>query len=207
MLVFVTVSVVWFSGYPLIQCCAGPTLNNSYISRVSAGPTPKYTHIYLQCAGPNLNNSSQSSVSAGLNPNMYAHVCLVHGCLSITTVAEPISNTVNDLRAELKLSTVLQAYLTQVDENTNVSDTPLLAVLIHNCNSNFVTTEQLLVLIPMHKTATGEATSCGSDNLLIQYKLPLRTLTTAEESLKFILILIQGVTGGTDQTLGECSLC
>ena len=122
MLVFVTVSVVWFCGYPLIQCCAGPTLNNSYISSVSAGPTPKYTHIYLQCAGPNLNNSSQSGVSAGLNPNMYAHICLVHGCLSITTVAEPISNTANDLRAQLKLSTVLQAYPTQADESTNVSD-------------------------------------------------------------------------------------
>jgi len=89
---------------------------------------------------------------------MYAHVCLVHGCLTvITTVAESISNTVNDLRAQLKLSTVLQAYPTQVDEGTNVSDTTLLAVLIHNCNSNFVIIERLLVLILMHKT-TGEDT-------------------------------------------------
>lgn len=141
MLIFVTVSVAWFCGYPLTQCCAGPTLNNSHISSVSASPTPKYTRIYLQCAGPNLNNSSQPSVSAGLNPKMYAHVCLVHGCLSITTVAESISNTVNELRAQLKLSTVLQAYPTQVDKSTNVSDTPLLAVLIHNCNSNFVITD------------------------------------------------------------------
>ena len=142
MLIFVTVSVVCFCGYPLIQCCAGPNLNNSHISSTSAGPTPKYTCIYLQCAGPNLNNSSQSSVSAGLNPKMYAHVSLVHGCLTIiTTVAESISNTVNDLRAQLQLSTVLQAYPTQVDEGTNVSDTPLFAVLIHNCNSNFVIIE------------------------------------------------------------------
>lgn len=89
---------------------------------------------------------------------MYTYVCLVHGCLSITTVAEPISNTVNDLRAQLKLSTILQAYPTQANENTNVSDTPLLAVLIHNCNSNFVTIERLLVLILMHNTTTGEDT-------------------------------------------------
>lgn len=90
MLSFVTVSVVWFCGYPLTQCCAGPTLSNSHISSVSAGP--------------NLNNSSQPSVSAGLNPKTHAHVCLVHGCLSIITVAESITNIVNDLRAQLKLS-------------------------------------------------------------------------------------------------------
>jgi hypothetical protein len=64
---------------------------------------------------------------------MYAHICLVHGCLSISTVAELISNTANNLRAQLKLSTVLQAYPTQAEESTNVTDTPLLAVLIHNC--------------------------------------------------------------------------
>ena len=55
-------------------------------------------------------------------------------CISITTVAEPISNTVSDLRDQLKLRTVLQAYPTPVDECINVNDTPLLAVLIHNCN-------------------------------------------------------------------------
>jgi len=31
MLIFVTVSVVWFCGYSLVQFCAGPTLNNSYL--------------------------------------------------------------------------------------------------------------------------------------------------------------------------------
>jgi len=142
MLVFVTVLLLFQSCGSVITHLYSVVLGQPstiHIPSVSAGPTPKYTHIYLQCAGPNLNNSSQFSVSAGLNPKMYAHVCLVHGCLSITTVAEPISNTVNNLRVQLKLSTVLQAYPTQADESTNVSDTPLLAVLIHNCNWNFVT--------------------------------------------------------------------
>jgi hypothetical protein len=77
-------------------------------------------------------------------------------CVSTNIVAEHISNTENDLRAQLKLSTVLQAYSTAVDESRNVNDTAPLAVLTHNCNSNFVIPEQLFELIPAHRTTTVE---------------------------------------------------
>jgi hypothetical protein len=33
-------------------------------------------------------------------------------------------------------------------------------VFIHGCNSNIVTNEELLKLIPMHKTLAGEDTFC-----------------------------------------------
>jgi hypothetical protein len=56
-----------------------------------------------------------------------------------------------------------QAFSFAVDESPYVSDVTQLAVFIRGCGSKFVIAEEILDLIPMHRTTTGEDNFCDVD--------------------------------------------
>jgi hypothetical protein len=63
-----------------------------------------------------------------------------------------------------------------VDESTDVSDIWQLAVFIRGCYSKFVIAEELLELIPMHSTSTGEDIIGEVENLMQKYEQLLNEL-------------------------------
>jgi hypothetical protein len=97
--------------------------------------------------------------------------------LTRNTAAECIDDTAHDLRIQLcNICKHFEAFSIAVDESMDVNEVTQVAVFIRGCNSKVVATEELLDLIPMYGTTTGEDIFCEVERLLQKYGLPLNEL-------------------------------
>ncbi|KFM58258.1 General transcription factor II-I repeat domain-containing protein 2, partial [Stegodyphus mimosarum] len=99
--------------------------------------------------------------------------------LSRNTVAERVTDLAANLSDQIKAkSSSFESFSIACDESTDISGKAQLAVFLRSCDKNFNIFEELLELIPMPGTTTGEDIFTCVFGLLQKYNLPLAKLNS-----------------------------
>ncbi|UYV68693.1 K02A2.6-like, partial [Cordylochernes scorpioides] len=130
-----------------------------------------------------------------LNPSDFIKECLIKAAeivcpgsvktlqaisLSRNTVVERVTDMARDLNDQIKeKSSCFEAFSIACDESTNIGGVAQLAVFFFRaCDTDFNIFEELLELVPMHGTTTGEDIYNCVYDLLRKYNLPQSKLTS-----------------------------
>ncbi|XP_045442552.1 general transcription factor II-I repeat domain-containing protein 2-like [Pipistrellus kuhlii] len=99
--------------------------------------------------------------------------------LSRNTVAERVTDLADNLSIQIKeKSSSFEAFSIACDESTDIGGVAQLAVFLRACDTDFNIFEELLELVPMHNTSTGQDIFNCVCKLLQKYNLPLSKLTS-----------------------------
>ncbi|UYV71072.1 hypothetical protein LAZ67_8001602 [Cordylochernes scorpioides] len=99
--------------------------------------------------------------------------------LSRNTVVERVTDMARNLNDQIKeKSSCFEAFSIAFDESTDIGCVAQLAVFFRACDTDFNIFEELLELIPMHGTTTGEDIFNCVYDLLQKYNLPQSKLTS-----------------------------
>ena len=97
--------------------------------------------------------------------------------LTRNTVAERITDLAANLEDQIKAkSSSFESFSIACDESTDIGGIAQLAVFLRACDNDFNIFEELLELIPMHGTTTGQDIFNSVFELLKKYNLPLSKL-------------------------------
>lgn len=98
-------------------------------------------------------------------------------CLSRHTIARRIEDLSTDVERQLRLrGKQFIAYSLCLDESIDVVDTSQLAIFVRGVDTDLNITEELLDLIPLRDTCTGEDIFRAVENVIDNMKLPWNTL-------------------------------
>ncbi len=125
--------------------------------------------------------------------------------LSPNTVVSRVTDIADNLRELLQIKAQdFQVYSIAIDESTDVQSVAQLSVFVRGCDSNLCVTEELLELIPMHDTTTGDDIFSKLMEVLDKYNLPLSKLTClVTDGARAMTGRSQGVLGKLLKTLSE----
>ncbi|XP_055377146.1 general transcription factor II-I repeat domain-containing protein 2-like [Condylostylus longicornis] len=99
--------------------------------------------------------------------------------LSRNTVVERVTDMARNLNDQIKeKSSCFKAFSIACDESTDIGGVAQLAVFFRACDTDFNIFEELLELVPMHGTTTGEDIFNCVYDLLQKYNLPQSKLTS-----------------------------
>ncbi|UYV60489.1 hypothetical protein LAZ67_1001308 [Cordylochernes scorpioides] len=99
--------------------------------------------------------------------------------LSRNTVVEIVTDMARNLNDQIKeKSSCFEAFSIACDESTEIGGVAQLAVFFRACDTDFNIFEELLELVPMHGTTTGEDIFNCVYDLLQKYNLPQSKLTS-----------------------------
>ncbi|UYV67142.1 hypothetical protein LAZ67_4004063 [Cordylochernes scorpioides] len=99
--------------------------------------------------------------------------------LSRNTVVERVTDMARNLNDQIKeKSSCFEAFSIACDESTDIGGVAQLAVFFRACDTDFNIFEELLELVPMHGTTTGEDIFNCVYDLLQKYNLPQSKLTS-----------------------------
>lgn len=99
--------------------------------------------------------------------------------LSRNTVAERVTDLADNLSIQIKAkSPTFEAFSIACDESTDIGGVAQLAVFFRACDTEFNIFEELLELVPMHNTCTGQDIFNCVFETLKKYNLPLSKLTS-----------------------------
>ncbi|XP_075423872.1 general transcription factor II-I repeat domain-containing protein 2-like [Ascaphus truei] len=99
--------------------------------------------------------------------------------LSRNTVAERVTDLAGNISDQIKAkSSSFEAFSIACDESTDIGGVAQLAVFLRPCDTDFKIFEELLELVPMRDTTTGQDIFDCVYELLQKYNLPLSKITS-----------------------------
>ena len=117
--------------------------------------------------------------------------------LSRNTVANRITDIASNLRDQLRsVALNFEVFSIAIDESTDLTDIAQLAVFIRGCDRNMTITEELLEVIPMHGTTTGDDIFDALMIAIKKYNLPMNNLVSlATDGAPSMTGVTRGVVG------------
>lgn len=128
--------------------------------------------------------------------------------LSRNTVVDRISEIADNISHQQRSIVQRCLYFSlAVDESTDIRDTAQVAVFFRACSENMEITEELLELIPLHDTTTGDDIYRSVWDTLIKYDLPFEKLASiTTDGAKAMTGNTKGIIARISQKLQELHL-